>query len=280
MSLGGAVEFRVGSVLSRSIWVLRRNAVVFGALAMLFTWPSLFVSGETGQDQSPGSALVVSSTGDIGGLGTTAIVAVVVAVMLFVLILYMLASCTMVYGTFQVLRNRPVGVGDCIRRGLPAVPRVIGIAILSVLAFLLVGGLLALPGFLILSGSSMIGFVWMFAAFLIPGLMIYTALWVAVPAAVVERTSVADSMRRSTNLTKGCRWRVFGVLLVLAVLNLVAETVISLPFDTAGIAYSIVGFAVTAFFTAWSAVAATVAYYDLRSEREGIGIDDIAAIFG
>lgn len=272
--------FRVGAVLGRSIWVLRRNAAVFGTLAVLFTWPTLLVSGDA-EDNSA----TVSATGDmIAGSGDgagflAAIVAVVLVVLLIVLALYMLATSTMVYGTFQVLRGRSVGIGECLRRGLPSLLRVIGIAILTVLAILLVGALVSLPGIFMTARGSALGAIWIFAGFLITAMAIYSALWIAVPVAVVERSGVIASMRRSATLSKGNRWRIFGILLILTLLNLFADWIVTLPFEVGGTMHSLAAFAVAIAFTAWGAVAAAVAYHDLRLEKEGLGVNEIAAVF-
>ena len=45
----------------------------------------------------------------------------------------------------------------------------------------------------------------------IPGLVLSTIWWVAIPVAVVERPGTVASLRRSSELTKGVRWRIFGL---------------------------------------------------------------------
>lgn len=289
MSVSPVSEFRVGGVLGRSISILRRNFGTFGTLALLFTWPLLFVSDDTDIDLDgerlgqPGREAPVFDTGPAEG-EIAAVVAIVAVVLLFVMALYMLATSTMVYGTFQDLRGRRVGVGECIRRGLATVIPVIGIAILSTLLIILVSGLLSLPGILIVSGTPVLGVAWIAAAVVVPSLMIYTALWVAVPVAVVERPGVIASMRRSAALTKGYRWRILGVLLVIGLLNGVAEAIATSPFGgsggaAGGMAETVIGYLVTVFFAAWGAVATAVAYHDLRAVKEGIGVNEIAAVF-
>ena len=52
---------------------------------------------------------------------------------------------------------------------------------------------------------------------MIPGLIIYTVLWLVVPVAVVERPGIVASLRRSSMLTKGYRWQIFGMVLILGV---------------------------------------------------------------
>ncbi len=287
MAIAGAdAGFRVGAVLSRSISILVGNAPVFGGLALLFTWPLLFVADDVGVDDRTVDPATGGATWAIGGGGAAAAtIAAVVVVGLFVIALYMFATSSMVYGTVQALRGRRAGLGECIRQALPAIPRVVGIAVLTVLAILLVSALCAVPGLLIvLAGGGIFGGLVMFAAVLIAGIAVYAALWVAVPVAVVERLGVMDSLRRSTSLSKGHRWRVVGILVVLALLNGAAESIATLPFPSVSTgepssAESVVVFLVTAVFTAWGAIAAAVAYHDLRLEKEGTGVNEIAAVF-
>ena len=52
----------------------------------------------------------------------------------------------------------------------------------------------------------------------LPGLFVGTLLWVALPAAVVERSGAVHALRRSVQLTKSARWQVFLVVLALAFL--------------------------------------------------------------
>ncbi len=274
--------FRVGAVLGRSISILSRNAVVFYTLALLFTWPTIFITDGSETNRESSGLLVddrIAGFGDLGfGVGGSFVI--IIALALGALALYLLASCTMVYGSIQALQNDRAGIGACIRHGLPAVPRVMGIAILSALAIGLVCGVVSIPGILILmAGGSTFGSIWIFVAIVIPSLMIYSAWWVTVPVAVVERAGVVASLKRSAHLTRGYRWRVFGILLVIALLNGVVEWFALLPFDPGEIPHTVVTFAVTAAFTAWGAVAMAVAYHDLRLDKEGVGVNEIAAVF-
>jgi hypothetical protein len=63
----------------------------------------------------------------------------------------------------------------------------------------------------------------------LPGLFVGTLLWVALPAAVVERSGAVHALRRSVQLTKKSRWQVFLLVLALAFLvkgsNLALEVI-------------------------------------------------------
>ena len=259
-------EFRVGEVLGRSIAILGRNLVPFGILALIFTWPLLFFSSPMAEDVASGTTSPYGSgaagstdpftAGEVAVIGGVVLAAVVVAI-----VLYMLSTSTMVYGTFQDLRGRRIGVATCVRRGLATVFPVLGVALLYTLAVML--------------GS---------VALIVPGVMLYTAFWVAIPVAVVERPGVVASLKRSAALTKGHRWRIFGMIMVLALLNGVVDSTLQMSSNgaagTAAMAvHAVVSYLATAFFIAFGAVTTAVAYHDLRLVKEGLGIDEIAAVF-
>lgn len=53
----------------------------------------------------------------------------------------------------------------------------------------------------------------------IPGLMLMTAWAMALPAASVERLGPVAALRRSMALTRGARWQVFGVILLVGIVG-------------------------------------------------------------
>jgi len=255
-------RFRVGSVLGRSLSVLTRNIVPFGILGLIFTWP--LVLDDAGDDpgvEAPSSADPVGAVDPLVLVEFIVAAAIVLGLIFLVIAMYMLCISTMAYGTFQDLRGNRVRVAECLRRGLSTVFPVVGVAILNTV--------------LVILGTMVL---------IIPGIMLWVALWVAVPVAVVERPGVIASLRRSAWLTKGHRWRIFGIVLVLGLLNGVANSVVLVPFatltgDAAAAVANVVAYLITVFFMAWGAVAAAVAYHDLRLEKEGVGVNEIAAVF-
>jgi len=254
-------EFRIGSVLGRGLSVLFKNIVPFGLLSLLVMSPIYIyaliyamtvgpqkLSDETDQYYSETMATAFSGM----GTGTDIVKSLLGAVI----------SAALVYGTFQELRNRRASLVDCIGRGLKQALPVIGVAILVGLAVGL-GTLL----------------------FVIPGLIIMTMLWVAIPAAVIEKKGVTASLQRSVDLTRGYRWRVFSIILLVWVINFASLGVLYFPvfFLSEGAIHQtgvvLVMLLMTALFTALSAVVSAVGYHDLRVVQEGVGIEEIAAVF-
>jgi len=106
-------------------------------------------------------------------------------------------------------------------------------------------------------------------------------LYVAMPVCVVERLGPVKSVGRSGDLTKGHRWKIFGLWIVIAIVSGVMQGLLS------GIAAALGGPLVAriavlvwnALFGAFSAILAVVAYRDLRVAKEGVDTDQIAAVF-
>ena len=238
-------EFRVGGVLGRGFSILFSNIVPFGLLSLVLMSPpyiyALAVDPQVILDESE-----FSRVGYIWG------------VFVIQTLLSYLVTAALVYGTIRELRGRHASLGECIGRGLGLILPVCGVAILA--------GLLT-------------GLAWLL--FVIPGLIVWTMLWVAIPAAVVERPGVFASLSRSAQLTKGYRWRVFGVIVLIFVMGAVLSFIKgALLGGIANPTTTVLGdLVVTAFFTALGAVVSAVAYHDLRVVKEGADVEQIAAVF-
>jgi len=175
-----------------------------------------------------------------------------------------LLTATIVYGTIVQLRGSHASILDCVAKGLGLLFPVL---IVSLLAGLLIG----LATMLLV----------------IPGFFLFTILWVAVPAAVVERPGIIGSLRRSAQLTKGYRWQVFGVIAIFMIIGFVVNFVLIAPVVGAmasGAVWSsglagVVIVAVQALTSALSSVAVAVGYHDLRIAKEGVDTTQIAAVF-
>jgi hypothetical protein len=107
-------------------------------------------------------------------------------------------------------------------------------------------------------------------------------MWfVGVPACMVEQLGPWESLKRSTQLTKGHRWKLFGAILVVYLAAGLVSNLITLAFTA--VAGALVGLLVTlAWNTVWGAFFATfvvVTYYELRSAKEGADIEQIASVF-
>jgi hypothetical protein len=132
-----------------------------------------------------------------------------------------------------------------------------------------VGTILTLVGVAFLSAILiLIGLI----LFIIPGIYIAVRFIVASQAAVLERQGVTDSLRRSWNLVEGNWWRVFGIVIVVAILVSVLEALVGRVVSAAagdvlgsGLSTLVVG----VFIQPIQAIALTLLYYDLRIRKEG-----------
>jgi hypothetical protein len=105
-------------------------------------------------------------------------------------------------------------------------------------------------------------------------------MWaVVIPACVVEGLGPIASMGRSADLTKGCRWKVFGVMLLAALLlmvGLVLQVVLGMLSQAVASIYG--WLLLVAWIAYWNCMTIMV-YHDLRVAKEGVDTEQIAAIF-
>jgi len=245
-------EFRIGVVFSQSFSILFKNIVPFGLLYLAVNACSSLY------------ALFLSANGN-----TTPDEDVVVGLLgLAEIFLGIVATAAITYATVQELRGRRVTIGEFLRRGLAQAGTVVLVAILSSVLLLL-------------------GFI----AFVIPGIILYAMWWVAIPVAVIERPGTMASLRRSAALTAGYRWRLFGLILCFFLATGIVNSLIEGSGSTGvyftteseshpvGPAAIVASWLWTALLTAGQAVLTAVSYYQLRIAKEGVGIDEIAAVF-
>jgi hypothetical protein len=95
-------------------------------------------------------------------------------------LLGIVAQATALYGAFQQMGGRPFSIAQSLGAGFARALPVLGVALLS--------GLFA--------GLASILLV-------VPGIIVFCMLYVAVPACVIEKLGVMASLDRSANLTKG-----------------------------------------------------------------------------
>jgi hypothetical protein len=246
-------EFSAGSVIGRSFSIWLRNFIPFTILSLVVFSPMIFWS-----------ISLTSGTPTLDSVRKFALYSTPLT-MVFGLI----STGAMTYGVFQQLRGTPASIGKCLGVGIGRLFPVLGVGIMAGLAML-------------------VGFV----ALIIPGFIVMCMLWVAVPVAVVERPGVFGSLSRSSDLTKGHRGSVFGVIFLLGVINWIVsfvtqkaivpdpQTVKDLDaFMHALRVYLVVSMLESAVLAALSAVAAAVGYHDLRVSKEGVDTNQLATVF-
>jgi hypothetical protein len=173
-------------------------------------------------------------------------------------VLGLLSQAVMLHAAFQAMRHRPVSLGDSLRVGLGRVLSILGLAIVM--------GVLLILGFI---------------ALVIPMFILLTMWWVATPACVVERTGPWTSLKRSAALTKGHRWKVFGLIFLLFIVNLIVTQILEVVLLLVGsdILSILARLFWGALYGAYNAIAVVMAYHDLRVAKEGVDIEQIASVF-
>lgn len=123
-------------------------------------------------------------------------------------------------------------------------------------------------------------------ALILPGIWVYGVFAVTVPALVIERVGFG-AMRRSAELTKDYRWPVIGTMIVVfiaaMILNLIPQTIAGFvlgSLSTVSIVAMVLLTAVLSTFTyGLIGIAIALVYARLREIKDGVGVDDLAAVF-
>jgi hypothetical protein len=174
------------------------------------------------------------------------------------------------YGVFQHIRGERATTGEVLRLGMSRLGTVWATGILAGLAVML--GLCAL---------------------VVPGLILLTRFWLAVPVAVIETPGASASLTRSTELTEGNRWRIFAVAglmwLVQAVVSVLLgvaigvaagsgpEAAVDPKTGTAGVSFLLELVIIPV--AALTAVAPAIAYHDIRKGKEGADVEELLKAF-
>jgi hypothetical protein len=240
-----ATSFRVGRVLERTASVLARNFPAFAVVMAIAHLPLVLVVSQLislgGTKQSPtGEEILV-----VLGLG------------LFALLSTSLAQPMVVYGAFGDLRGRRTDIVEALRVGISRCFPVILVWICIVFCEVITVPAIVVPTIL------------------------SCAWFLAIPVCIIERLGPIDSMRRSSRLTKGHRWQILGLAICLALLNSMGGGMLGASLNAiGGESLKLVGDVLwSGVFGAASAIAAAVAYYELRAAKEGIDVEQVAAVF-
>jgi hypothetical protein len=235
-------EFRIGRVFSQAMAVLSRNFLTFFVVALVAGLPRV---------------LLLESAGRGVADGTGAVAKIVLGIFLSI-VLGTLAQAVLLYGAFQDMRGRPVSLADCLRIGLARFFPIIGLAIC-------------------MSVGIMVGFVLL----IVPGVILAVMWFVSTPACVVEQLGPLASMARSSELTKGHRWKIFGMLLLVLIGAGIIGAVIGAALGLTGssILVTLGTLVWTGIWGAFYAIFVVVTYHDLRVAKEGTDVHQIAAVF-
>lgn len=257
-----ALRFDLGRVVERTFASLGRNFAVFSMLALLLAGVPALLTGslitlaENGGRQLTGDASHLTTF----GVTVSGITGLVGAIAAFVL------QAAIVYGTIADLNGRRAAFGECLSSGLRNWFSLFLLAIVVTVAEVF--------GYILL---------------IVPGLIMTVAWIVAAPAQVVERTGVFGAISRSAELTRGRRWPLLGLLVIYLVASGVVRGLVQGVLTAGAIGLSapashaatniLVGPLLNVVTGLVGAAGVASIYYELRSTREGVGPEALAAVF-
>jgi hypothetical protein len=265
-------RFDIGRVISRTFGVLGRNAPAFILAAMLLSaaphvilaFVSLTLRPSGGSFSLAGAAVALGS--GLLSLLTT-LVALVAAVLL---------QGALIFATVSDLNGRRPSFEEMLQVALRVALPLIGVGLLVGLGVAL--GLILL---------------------IVPGVILALMWCVATPARVVEPIGVMTALARSRELTRGHRWMILLLFIIVLVINWVilailgavglaasgitALITLATMTPTLGsplwIGMVIVQPIVQALVSLLAAAGVASLYYELRSIKDGVGAEALAAAF-
>lgn len=246
----------IGRVLSRGFAAMRANFAPFLAVSMLLAGLPTFAL----QYWTLSSLGVPDPIADLGSFWFVTGVSALVNLLSITLLQGALTRSTIFH-----LSGRDADVGASALLALRLLPALIGLSL--VLGLIITFGLLLL---------------------VFPGVMIYCATVVAVPALIEERRGIGGSIERSRDLTRGSRWRVFLLVVLFWVFSTIVQAIVGVFSGAAfvqpgtainalagGIAAG-VGAAVSTMIVA---VLTAALYVELREVKEGTSAAELADVF-
>lgn len=241
----------IGRVIQRGLSAIGSNIPGFALLALLLAGMPNFAMYYVLLSRA---GLVVANPLDPNYWGTYGLL------LLVTMFAGYLLQAALMRSVILHLDGRPADIGGSLTTALGLILPMIGLTIVSGIAIML--GLVLL---------------------IVPGVMLYVMWIVAVPVLVEERRGVFGSLSRSAELTKGSRWYVFGLLVLLLIFSSVVSAAAGL-LNFGDPLVSVIPFAATNAVVAavyGLVIAAMLAslYYELRTVKEGATTDSLASIF-
>ena len=251
----------IGRVFSRGFGTIGSNPVLTLGISFLFgALPSLAAT-----------TLLQSLSNQSLGIPGLAVIAAGLASMVIGIVFFAITQGALVRATVAHSQGRVAGFADSTMAGLRMIVPLFAAAILSA-----------------------IGMAFGFLLLFVPGIILYCMWSVCAPAVVEERLGPIQALARSRYLTRGARWKIFGLTLVLVVsywlfLALVAvlgaavyagdpasEAVVG---DLSPRLLAINAVVQTISSAVWGVVLASL-YVELREWKDGPAADALADVFG
>lgn len=262
---GDPPTFGVGRAIGRTFSTWWRHAWAFSLLTLLSSlplWAGLFLSGlpvpgVTVPQPNPFDPAALAAASPAPGTPSAAFWLGYLGTML----LFLVEVGAITHGVIHHLAGKRVSLGAMLGAGAR---RALPLLAVGVLCYVLV-----VLGTLLL---------------VVPGVYVACALAAAMPAVVVERPGVFGAVKRSFAVTKGKRFAVFLVFLVLGAVATGAMVFgnFVLPALTAPLSPLVgvvAGALLNLFLGTLVWVAPGVVYHDLRVAKEGVATAELAAVF-
>jgi hypothetical protein len=168
------------------------------------------------------------------------------------------ASAAVVDVAIDDMRGRPADLAKALRAGLHSF-------------FPALGATMAMFGLAVLG----------LVLLIVPAAIIFSMFFVVIPVCVVEGLGPVQSLRRSAELTKGCRWRIFAFWFAILIAEIVVQMELDQTIRPSGHFSLVLGSQVAwdMIVGAFAAVATAVIYRDLRVAKEGVDTDQVATVF-
>ncbi|WP_245435088.1 hypothetical protein [Mesorhizobium sp. WSM3879] len=255
-TLGRLGRFEIGRVFNSTFAVITRNIGLCVGLGLLFAGlPTLLIRLWTQPQMEAVMNGDPSAMADPNAMLRNSYLSILAGLISFVFTLLLQSS--QVRATIEDLNGRRPSFGDSVQ-----------IAIRFLLPTLAIGLLVGIG-----SALAMI-------ALIVPGIILWLGWSMSVPVLIQERLGVFGSMSRSRALTKGNRWSLFGLFLILVIIAMVIQwgiLVVLLLFG--GILAELGAAVVQAVVSMVLSVATAVSYVELRQVKEGTSVDELAKIF-
>jgi hypothetical protein len=262
--------FDIGRVLQRLFEVLSRNFVTFLLLSLLLvglptaTVGFLQILLEAPTLANPGS----TAAPNYAGFAAIPLIWLIGAAANAVL------QGAVIHGAVSDLSGRKASFGEALGTGLRNLLPLVAVGLISAICIFF--------GILV---------------FIVPGVLLALAWAVATPALVVERTGVFGAYARSVELTRDCRIYIFALAIIAAVVGFIFSMIASVFSVGGGLAMAaggganpasmlpfLIGQQIAAFITQTASAMINSAgiasvYYELRYVKEGVGAEQLAAVF-
>jgi hypothetical protein len=256
-------DVSIGRIFNRAFGTIGSNPVATVGIAFLFGALPATIVGFVSQSLQTNSFRVI---------GLWPMIAISLASMVLVIAFSTLTQGALVRATIAHSEGRKASFWESAAVGLAVI----------------------VPLFLLGLGSGLgIGLGLIFL--IVPGAMLWVIWSVAAPALVEEQIGVFEAFGRSTELTDGARWKIFGLLLILLVASWMLQGIVaSLTFPlygglkgaalAASHGFGLSYFVLTALektvTTVIWGVMQTSLYVELRNWKDGPPTDALAEVFG